>query len=168
MKNAILFVCLAVASVLATEMKGYSSMTHLEYLYSQKVSIRDESDLKFVVERTDRVVVLQVPFLDNIGVRAYIPKEKMDKVKELLLSFKKTGSKKPSISPEEDVKFVNDFVCSMQFFDRKGLVIGVLGYYYPNQLITEDRTIWSSPRYKELDAILKDLWLFVPPVVGFD
>ena len=113
--------------------EGLFFMTHLEYLYSQKVSIRDESDLKFVVERTDRVVVLQVPFLDTIGVRAYIPKEKMDKVKELLLSFKKTGSKKPSISPEEDVKFVNDFVCSMQFFDRKGLVIGVLGYYYPNR-----------------------------------
>lgn len=62
MKNAILFVCLAVASVLATEMKGYSSMTHLEYLYSQKVSI------PFPSRQKDIVLTHVIPGLNCVAV----------------------------------------------------------------------------------------------------
>ncbi len=175
-KSIVFFICLATVPVLSEEAsitkasllseEPPAAMTFDDFFYSTQMPVNNKKDLEAVIEKTDRAMAFQNPIIDLFGVRAYFPKEKMGKIKDLLMTFEKTDSKKPSISKEEDEAFSNQFVCKIILFNKVGHFLTKFGYYYPNQLITEDRTIWTSPRYKELESIFKEMFILVPPVVG--
>lgn len=162
------FICLAAVSALSVELTlGPGTVeSFVEAFYSTKKRINSDKDMENVLGRTHRIMAFQKPIVDIYGVRAYFPKENVNKVKELLLSFKKTNHKRLTPPPEEGEFLSNGYVGSIILFGKFGYFLAELKYYHPNQLVTEDRTIWTSPKYNDLESMLKKMYIIVPPIKG--
>lgn len=109
-------------------------------------------------------MAFQSPIVDLYGVRAYFSNEDLNEVKKMLLGFEKNG--KRQVLPPEEEHLSNGYVGSIILFGGSGHFLAELKYYHPNRLVTEDGAIWTSPKYNDLESMLKKMKLVVPPVKG--
>lgn len=72
----------------------------------------------------------------------------------MLLGFEKTNGERQVLPPEEEHLF-NGYVGSIILFGGSGHFLAELKYYHPNRLVTEDGAIWTSPKYNDLESMLK-------------
>lgn len=165
--RVIFFICLGVVSALSVEsvLGPGVEVSFEEMFYSTRKTINNSKDLENVLGKTCRIMAFQSPIVDLYGVRAYFPNEDLNEVKKLLLGFEKTNGERQVLPPEEE-HLSNGYVGSIILWGGSGHFLAELKYYHPNQLVTEDGAIWTSPKYNYLESMLKKMKLVVPPVKG--